>query len=82
MKKQLEGDFKTMMTNIGASQPDPAWNIEGDMVLSRVDKKGIPRSLGGGGYGLVQSAVFLDIPVAKKVFREANLFDPSEVELL
>ena len=36
MKQQLEGDFKVLMTNIGTSQPDPAWFIDGEFCCHQV----------------------------------------------
>ena len=42
MKKQLEGDFKALMSSIGTSQPEPAWFINGEFVITKQDKKGSP----------------------------------------
>ena len=47
MKKQLEVDFKTTMSTIGTTQPDPSWFINGEFVLTKLDKE-LPVKLGDG----------------------------------
>ena len=81
MKKQLESDFKTMMSSIGTSQPDPAWNINGEFVVTKKDHREDVIKLGDGGYGSVFLGEFLNIGLAKKKFHQDEDFDEREVEL-
>ena len=81
MKQQLEGDFKTWMTSIGTSPPDPAWFINGEFVLSKLDKRNTQIKLGDDGYGSVFLGQFLDVGVAKKTFHQDSDFDEREVGL-
>jgi len=39
MKQQLEPEFRTWMSNIGTCQPDPAWSINGEFVITKKDKR-------------------------------------------
>ena len=81
MKQQLEPEFRTWMTNIGSSQPNSAWFINGDFVIAKQDKRGLLLKLGDGGSGSVFLGQFLDVGVAKKVFHQDEDFDAREVNL-
>jgi hypothetical protein len=81
MKKQMEVDFRDLMSKIVSFTPSPLWNIHGDLVLTKADKKGFPQKLGSGGYGTVYLSHFLDQAVAKKIFEGGDDFDPREVEV-
>ena len=81
MKKQLETEFKAMMLSIGTSQPTPPWSINGEFVITKLDKRGAQIKLGDGGYGSVLLGHFLDVGIAQKVFHKPNDFDEKEVDL-
>ena len=81
LKKQLEGDFKTIMSTIGSTPPDPAWFINPEFVVTKQDKRNAQIKLGDGGYGSVFLGQFLDVGVAKKTFHQDSDFDEREVEL-
>jgi len=68
MKKQLEPEFKALMSSIGASQPDPAWFINGEFVVSKLDRRNVQIKLGDGGYGFVFLGHFLDMGVGQEDF--------------
>ena len=75
MKQRLEADFKTTMSTIGTTQPgSPAWFINGEFVLTKLDKRALPIKLGDGGSGTVFLSHFLDVGVAKKVFHQDEDF--------
>ena len=81
IKKQLEGDFNATMSSIATSPPNPAWFINGEFVVTKLDRRSAQIKLGDGGYGSVLLGQFLDVGVAKKVFHKADEFDEKEVEL-
>ena len=81
IKKQLEGDFNVTMSSIATSPPNPAWFINGEFVVTKLDRRSAQIKLGDGGYGSVLLGQFLDVGVAKKVFHKADEFDEKEVEL-
>ena len=81
MKKQLESDFKALMSSIGTTQPNPAWSINGEFVITKKDKRENLIKLGDGGDGSVFLSHFLDVGVAKKTFHQDEDFDSREVEL-
>ena len=70
MKQQLEPEFRTWMANVGTSQPEPAWFINGEFVVTKLDKWGAQIKLGNGGSGEVLLSYFLDAGVAKKKFHQ------------
>jgi len=80
MKQQLEPEFRTWMTNTGSTPPNPAWFINAEFVLTKLDKRGLPLKLGGGS-GAVLLSHLLDAGVAKKEFHQKEHFDPREVEV-
>ena len=69
------------MTNIGSTTPNLAWFINGEFVVTKLDKRGLPLKFGDGGSGAVLLSHFLDASVAKKVFHQDEDFDAREVEL-
>jgi len=64
IKKQLEPEFRTWMSNIGISASDPAWFNNGEFVVTKKDKRENFIKLGAGGAGSVFLAQFLDVGVA------------------
>ena len=81
LKKQLESEFKALMSSISTSQPNPPWFINGEFVISKLDRRNVQIKLGDGGYGSVFLGHFLDVSVAKKTFHQDEDFDAREVEL-
>ena len=52
MKQQLEPEFRTRISSIGSLPPNPAWSINGEFVVTKLDKRGLPLRLGDGGSAL------------------------------
>ena len=81
MKIRAETAFESLAGKISSSYPDPAWNVDRALVVTRSNVEGFPMQLGRGGNGAVYLGYYLDVGVAKKAYHKKEDFDASEVEL-